>query len=291
MPFDQEVLLWCAAVPALIAVVAAAFAWLAESKLTNERRGQTLAALVACLGWSAAVWIGLAARHEWQWLPEEFWQQPFWAILAAAILLGGTTATAGVEYSWRWAVAGLLAIATAWLVMPSGETWDDMLPLHRTWMTVVTVSCLLNSMGLDRMARSDAHRWVLWVVVAGLAGPFALASATYGALSEWTLAAITATVGFAVLAIFPSAKMLWPVAFPAVFFSAAITASARFYTYEDHPWWLYGIALFLPSLVALVDVPLRNRSTWLRVVVAAILAAILVGICVWKGLIGEQEPF
>ncbi|MEX0818185.1 MAG: hypothetical protein WD070_01290 [Pirellulaceae bacterium] len=289
MPFDQDVLLWCAAIPALIAVVAAGLAWLTESKITKGSRGQTVAALIACLGWSAAVLVGLAARHEWQWLPHEFWQQSFWAVLAAAVFLGGTTAADAAEHPWRLAAAGVLAVATAWLAMPMGEGWEDMLPLHRNWMAAVTASCLLNSWAIDRLARTEARRWVLWIVLAGLAGPFALAAATYGALSEWTLSALAATVSFAVIAVAPSATSLWSVAFPALFFSAAMTAATRFYSYEDHPWWLYGIALFSPLLIAVADIPLRNRATRWRVLTAAVFAAVLVGVCVWRGVLVGQD--
>ncbi len=172
--------------------------------------------------------------------------------------------------------------------MPSGDAWSDVLPLHRAWMTAVTVSCLVNAWSIDRISRSGASRWALWVVLAGLAGPMLLAAATYGALAEWMLAALAATF---VLAIAASLNVSSAVAsaYPALATSASVTASARFYSYEDHPGWVFALILFLPTLIAAIDRPLRSQSGWRRVIVAGCVAAALVAVIAWMVLLHQPE--
>lgn len=281
MTFDQTVLLWCAAVPALIALVAASVAWLVER--TVRRRGWAVAvgALIAGGGWWAAIVIALSVRQSWQWWPEDAWRQAIWPILAAVLLLSSTIAEATATRPWRWVLAGLLASATAWVAMPSSPGWSDTFELHRTWMFLVSISCLVNAWALDRLARSDAQRWALWVMLAGFAGPMALAASAYSGLAEWTLAAIAATVVFALINSFAAKESLGAIAFPAAIFLGAITAAGRFYSYQEHSAWLYAGILLLPAVVAAVDCPLHRQPAWRRVVVAALVAAILAGLIVW----------
>jgi hypothetical protein len=298
LTFDQIVLGWCVAVPALLAAAVGVLATLLAKRLEIGRWQSSLVAGCLGFGWWAAVVVGIVGRREGQWWPDEFWQFSLLGALLAAVLLSGgvsNQASSGTpcrEGFGGWTLVGLLAIVTAWLALPAGEGWEDMLPLHRHWMAAVAVSGLLTAWAVERLARADAEPWLLWGVVAGLAGPFALAAATYGALAEAALAAVSATVTFAILALVPKFRGCWVVAFPAVFCIAPLTAASRFYSYEDRPWWLYAVACTIPTIVSLVDLPLRRRPRWVRVGVAALVAGGLVGICIWQGLgVGQEESW
>jgi len=293
--FDQIVLGWCVAVPALIAGAVGVLAALLAPRLGTGRWQPALVAGLTGIGWWVAVVVGIVGRREGQWWPDEFWQFSLLGSLVAAVLLSGgvsqgtSSGTHCGDGFGGWTLVGLLAIATAWFALPAGEGWEDMLPLHRHWMGAVAVSGLLNAWAVERLARADAQPWLLWSVVAGLAGPLVLAAATYGALAEAALAAVAATTAFALLTLVPKFRIGWVVAFPAVFCIAPLTAAARFYSYEDRPWWLYAVACTIPAIVSLVDLPLRRRPRWLRVGVAAVVAGLLVGICIWQGLGVSQE--
>lgn len=68
---------------------------------------------------------------------------------------------------------------------------------------------------------------------------------------------------------------------------AAMVATARFYTYETYPWWVYAATLFLPVIVVLVDIPLRQHSWKLRVPVAATVTIGLLAACAASLLTGS----
>jgi len=316
LPFGQDVLVWCVTVPVILSLLAATFARVCEAKRVGV--GLFGGELISGLGWCLALLVALAARRQWQWMPEEFWQTAWWAMLAAAVLLSnqreisvrhplrGTRPSGALHKRYRtlisrtilsraadkklanhspasrWVVAGLLAMFLAWLALPSDESWQDMFPFHRNWMAAVSASALVNAWAMDQHARSGGRRWSLWIVIAGLGGPFALAAATYGALSEWTLAAIASTIVFAIVGSFSAAVSSWSVAFPALFFHASMTAAARFYSYEEYPAWMYAVVLFSPTVVVMADLPLRNQTARRRILSSAMIAAMLLGLCIWQ---------
>ncbi len=221
----------------------------------------------------------------WQWWPEDAWRQALWPLLAWALLIGGTALWSGSD-SWRWVLAGLLAMLTAAIAMPGGEGWEDTLGLHRTWSALIGASCLANSFALDRLSKSGGNRWSLLVALAALAGPMAMAAATYGSLAQWAFAMIVATFVIAAFAVFSSEQSgLWAAAIPATVGGAGIAAAGRFYSYETHPMWLYAIVLFLPVMITAIDLPMRNRNPWIRVIVSGVGSAAIAGLCIWRLLL------
>ncbi|MCP4888517.1 hypothetical protein N9D23_12525 [Rubripirellula sp.] len=301
MTFDQTVGLWCVAVP--IAVML--FGTLV-GRLITRRLPAKVGQAVLGVSWFAATAIPLFGRQGFEWWPEDAWRQTVWLVLAWALILPATAMQRATKPDqplgelpkfgerpasapWRWVVAGTLSCLTGMLVMPSGDAWSDTLPLHRCWMLSVTLSCLWNSYAIDAMARRNAARWCLLTALAGLAVPFALAAATYGSLAEWTLSMLVATF---VAVIAGSTRWLpaaWVTAFPIIAGGSIITASARFYSYQDQPLWVYGVALFTPSILATIDCSVASRSTKLRIVVSAIAATTMIGACIWKVLL--DDPF
>ncbi len=277
MTFDQSILVWCVCVPGVIAGVTA-FA----TRCNQPRNG-----LLAAVGWWLAVTVAMAGCQGWQWWPDDAWRQATWPILAWCVLLSGTAtwpvAPGDRELqvnSLRWLTAGVLACLTALVAMPSGDEWSDTFHLHRVWMCGVAVSCLLNSFSLESIARRGGERWCLLVALAGLGGPMVLAASTYGSLAQWTLAVIVATLVMAVHTIVAATATTWAIVFPVVAAAAGITAAGRFYSYEDHSPWIYALMLFGPTLVAIIDYPIRNRPTRWRVTASGIVSLLIVGTCI-----------
>lgn len=285
--------------PAILSLAFVIGAWAFQrSKLTVGQ--ERVPAMLAVLGWSSAVAACMLARQELDWSALESWQIVLAPIFVSSLLLVGCSwapakdpsIDAKNHFGFWWLVAGLGSIATAMWTMPTGDGWTDMLPLHRPWMASVAGATLINIWSLDRMRRNGAASWVLWVALAGLVAPTLLAASAYGGLAEWMVSALVATFVFAIAASLMSKSNIGRL-FPAVLLLAAsTTATGRFYTYEEHPAWLYGLILLLPTCISIPDVWLKNRPTFMRVSIAVAFAVILLGVIGWF-LLGDallSEP-
>ncbi len=298
MSFEQTILIKTVAAPALLAALSAVIAYFAAA-----RQADRICVAVVAIGWWVSIAVAMAARQGWQWWPEDAWRQSIWALLGWCIwsacrctgvrtgggepvveLAGppdsGVSCVTSACRSLEWVFAGLLAGVTAMLAMPSGEGWDDALPWHRSWMMAIMASTLLSVWSINRVSEGGGNRWSLLIPLAGLGGPMALAAVTYASLSEWTLAIIAATVVMSVAGIASPRVPAWILAAPVAAASASLTASARFYSYEDYPAWLFALILFGPTGVALVDAMIANRAATVRVTVAAILSVTMSAIVV-----------
>ncbi|WDQ18006.1 hypothetical protein [Rhodopirellula sp. P2] len=245
--------------------------------------------MLAATGWFVAVSACMYARQELDWSALEAWQIVLAPVFVSSLLLAGCSwvpakdpsIDAKNHFGTWWLIAGLGSVATAMWTMPTGDGWTDMLPLHRPWMASVAGATLINIWSLDRMRRSGAATWVLWVALSGLVAPTLLAASAYGGLAEWMVSALVATLVVAIAATW-SPDLHLERMFPAVLLLAAsTTATGRFYTYEEHPAWLYGLILLLPTCVSIPDVWLQGKSTFLRVCTAALIAVILLGVIGW----------
>jgi hypothetical protein len=178
----------------------------------------------------------------------------------------------------------IVAVIGAAIVMPTGDGWADALPLHRVWVAGITASTLLNSLLLHRLADRDrargplpgAGRWLPLIILASFANAAIIGAAAYSALFEICLAAIASV---AVIALF--AGLGWIVTSPAIvflsmLFSASMIAAGRFYSYAETPPFAYLLALFAPSIIAIPDLFLLNRSIWVRVATSALIASVVV---------------
>lgn len=240
------------------------------------------------LGWSLAVFAGLigwriasGAESSLLW-PEDFWQRGYLCQFAAAMLLATTTWSPVRRAAGRWVAAGLLAMVTASLSLPSGTGWEDAFPAHRAWGVLLGGACLLNLFACDHLAARGSDRWFPLVVMAMLAGPMFVAATTYGALAQWTLAAIAATLPCILFAAVGRLRqgVVVGFAYPAVAFATAMIAAGRFFSYENHPWWTYLALLLVAPAVALIDRGLPQRKAGTRVVVAACVSAVLIAVAV-----------
>lgn len=286
-PLETEILLWCVITPAIISLAFVFGAWRA-SRWDGEWIGHRLPASLCVVGWSVAVVASLIARQDLDFDALESWQIALFPIVLGSVLIAFLSPSKDSFASEQThghgiteLLAGLACVATAMWSMPTGDGWVDMLPLHRPWMAAVAAAAMINIYALNQMQRTGATSWVLWVALAGLVAPALLAASAYGGFAEWLVSALVATIVFAIgcsgLSLASFAKLTPAV----VLLSASATATGRFYTYEDHPAWLYGVILLSPCVIAVVDVPFRQRSTKLRVMVAVVVAAVLLALVAW----------
>jgi hypothetical protein len=297
------ILLWCVLAPLLIGSGACfLFHRLSTPDATLSTPNATgnaaanhyssfLLTLLVPLVWTLAVSVALWQRQQIGWWPEEAWQQVVLPIGIVGALIAAGSVKASRMRDVQWLLAGIGVLVLAMTAMPSGEAWSDLLPLHRSWMMWLGIASLTNAYALQRMAESSAERWVTLVALAGLAGPAILAGTAYGGLAEWFLAACSATLCFAFFsAVWPGYRM-WTAVFPATLFAAAGTASGRFYTFEEHPVWLYGLILFTPALIAAIDYPAKKLPTLLRLAIAAIVAVSFLSVIGWFLFSGQESQW
>jgi hypothetical protein len=287
---ELQILLWCVLAPAIISLAFVFFSIKAFDRI---------APVVVTVGWCVAVAVSLYGRQSKNFMPDHLWPQDAWQQVLLPIAIGSVALALVAKLSTRvadaccdevrWLVAGLAATLVATIAMPSGDGWTDMLPLHRLWIGAIISSSLMNLWLLDRMSTRGADRWVLWVALAGLGSPAILAASAFAGLAEWVAAAIVSTLVMAIAASWRGMSSIWCALYPAVLFAAAAIASGRFYTYEEHPTWVYSVMLFVPSLIAVVNVPLESRSTAIRVGVALTTALLLLGCVAWTILGGSTE--
>ena len=279
---QQDILLWCVAAPAIISLAFVVFPVVISRPWCKNGCVPRWQGLLACVGWCVAVTVTLVARQNVSWWPTEAWQQVIWPIACTSLALGWLSGEGERERNVRWMIAGIGTSVVAMLAMPSDDGWTDVLPLHRYWMAATSVSGLLNMWMLDRMARNGAGGWVLWVGLASLGTPAILAASTYGGLAEWLLAAISSTFVFAIAMTLKRTSMIWCAVYSTSLFGVAATTAGRFYTYEEHPVWLYAMILLLPTMIALVDTLQRNRSTRLRVIAATATSILFLTVVAWR---------
>ena len=281
---EQAILIGCVAAPAIVSLTCLLLATWVARKNTTWR--DPVAAVVVSIGWCAAVAIPLLIRQNLAWQSLEAWQMVLAPITTTAVAWAVTTSLVGRGREFRWVVLAIGCITTAMVAMPGGDGWADMLPLHRGWLAAVAGASLLNVWMLNRMIVRGASSWVLLVSLAGLAAPAMLAASAYGGLAEWSFGAIVTTLVFTIAVKFARTVRPQWVIVPVTLFAASVTASGRFYTYDDNSSLLYGMILLLPTLVAVPDERLLKRSTRKRIAIAGIVATVLLAVIGWQ-LFGE----
>ena len=282
MTFDLLVVVGALLLPGGVALVSLGLAtWTAGAD--PQGRHLHLASLICGVGWWLAIAGSLWFRNGWEW-PDPAWRAVIWPLLVSALLAPAVLTERRTDRSGGWVAVALLAIATAWVAMPSGDSWTDIVPSHRDWVVVVAGFSLLNGWSLHQIERTGGKRFALWVAVAGIVGPTVLAATSFASLAEWTVSALTATTVFA------AARTSFPnrfgpavaVGLPAVAFATAAAASGRFYCYQTHPIWLYAIILGLPCAVGLLDHCLGRRlAAHLRLLIAGAFAVLGLSIAIW----------
>jgi hypothetical protein len=296
MSFDTPTLIWCIAVPALIALLGSLTSrWIAK-------RSQSETTLPAELTLSASLWFAIAvAVYGREHLTSErfpLWSDDAWATviwpLFVGIMLVSPRATSRICASGTlWILMAIVAVIGAAVVMPTGDGWADVLPLHRPWIAGVATSTILNTYLLHVIAgrgmvngqEAGAGRWLPLILLAGFACAAIIGASAYGALFEICLAAIASA---SVIALF--AGLGWLTTSPAIIFistlfSASMIAAGRFYSYAEVPAWAYLLALFAPSIIAVPDFFVWRRSAWVRVSIAAVVAMAVVSTVAYSFLV------
>ncbi len=300
MPLDLPVVVWCLAIPSLLAAVGVIINWrldarrrsrpasLTDPQLSfeqsspNEKSTQrfVFGAAQVVLGLCVALAamsslqgnVGLTALFDFN---DQAWCQLVWGMLLAT-MLAFTTKSDLARHSSFWVASSMLAIATSFAVMPSGESWSDTIPLHRYWLPLIAMAAIASHWALRQLVIRDAGRWVAWVALASLADRCCCVRPSYSALLNVCLAVSTSVAGIAIAASLGYIKNVQGIFLPTALCASAMSGSARFYSYDEPSAINYGLAMFLPVVVDAIDRPLRQKPTWQRVLAAAIVCTLVV---------------
>lgn len=216
--------------------------------------------------------VGVAALLDFK---DQAWCQVVWGLLLAA-LLGFNGKHNLTRHSSFWVTASMLSLATAFAIMPSGDSWNDTIPLHRYWLPLIAMAAIANHWALRQLVVRGAGRWVALVALASLAGPLLLCAASYSALLNVCLAVSTAVAVIAIVAAFGAVTDVQGILLPTVLCAASMSGSARFFSYDEPSAFNYGLAMFMPVLVDALDRPLHRQPTWQRVLVAGAVCSLAV---------------
>ena len=257
-------------------------------------------ACLAAVGWSAACFVG------------------YYFILSGWPPIPWTEAARSAE-PWESIVYPIMLLSIIWPLLSTRlEKWSNLLliaalalsclPLiaalceaerfakfhfHNThWSLAALMAIAINWLALERMERSGAGRWCLWIAVGQLLTVAALIMTCYGRFGEWaTIAGLSlGVVALArVLISDPQAEWSARLAYPALALSAILLMHVREYRSNPLPVWFLPLPFLLPMLVALNDWSWAHKQhPILRVFVAAVLTASLAAgaiafVWVWNG--------
>ncbi|MFO0922877.1 MAG: hypothetical protein U0905_10370 [Pirellulales bacterium] len=284
MAFELQVLLQSVILPATVAMIVATVAWLMEARLSPKA-----SAFIVSIGW----WLGLVTGHlsvvRFSWWSDEPWQRLPWFLLIGIVLTA-------VQSTWMpqlsralWLIP--LGVLTAWQCFPNGEAWKDMWQEQSFWMVLLIPSLLWNDLALTDLFRRDAGRWCGWILIAALAGTFALAMLSYATMGQWILSTLAATVSVLFVSLFRpklGAESLSPIVLLTI---GTMIAWTRFRG-SFQPVGIYLCLYFFPVAIALLDRMLAPRSPhWLRIALAASLSAVAVLVAAWPLLTAEEEEW
>ncbi len=293
---EFSALLWSIVVPICVASVAWPICrWSISPHVINETTGeqssvasnstktkQRLGRVAIQLLFSCAIASAFIGRHGWSHWTADAWSFSILPVIVVGLLLAIAEPTSEKTSSLRYL---LLTWGCCWLAfstIPTGEGWLDVVSEHRTWTALIVASAFTNALMLDEMSRRGTHRWVIWVGIAGLAAPLAVAAGCYASLAEWITATVVTSIVLALIAGIFNSKLPCVILSPCALIVATSTASGRFYDYQSHPWWSYLLALFVPSIIAAIDWLLRKRTTQLRVIIAGTLSTACLALLLWE---------
>lgn len=229
-------------------------------------------------------WSQWRAKYQWEWM---VWMIPA-SMLAMAILrcwfsipihYVGMAFTASVS----------IAIGILYMCLNEGIAWQDQSDKLFPWVTLGLVAILWNTLSLNSIARSGGSRWNPLITLAQLGCVGYLAFQAYASLGEWVLTGIGVALGASLIALIQGSSsrlhfgwQLSTVVVPLGIMAVCCFAVSQFFEPPKTPDWLVGCVLFLPSLIGVIDLTIRQiYSTWVRVFVAALVCTSLLAILVY----------
>ena len=232
-----------------------------------------------------ALWAAVGLRNQFSLWPDDAWLRMPHAVALIALAAG---VTVGMQHMWLgWLIRSLAVGLAAWMVFPTGESWDFLLPQRPQWLLCLGLSTLvawgLVEMRPPRSAAVLGLSWiVVWVAAAYLTGQSFLSVTEH-------LMAISAVVGcLSLLTLWCNWEgVLVPAVGGCLFASSASIASAQFNSYLGLPDSLSWLAMSSPAIAAAMAYPfaakrggdLRPGARWY--VTLAICCLVAGGLIAW----------
>ncbi|MFN7733527.1 MAG: hypothetical protein ACK5OB_16640 [Pirellula sp.] len=299
--FETQVALQRIAVPLVLATVgglllsrrsagSGASASAASPAAWSTLLGAMLVAAGPCVSelWKRDLLLQPARWHEWS--ATEPWMWMVWIVPASVIMVAiwrcaMSSSWTFATWMFPWGVS--VAALGLYVCLPQGQGWLDKSSDVVRWLVAATIAFAWNQWGIDTIASSPGGRWAPWVLVAQFGAIAGLALQSYASLGEWALVGVGFSAGLAIAALLSgdtqSMPMGWPAAvgvIPGLWMAVASLAVSQFYITTPPANWLLGLVLFLPTLVALIDLLIKKRSAWVRAIVAAVACGIVIAIAI-----------
>lgn len=238
--------------------------------------------------WNPSEWLDWEARYQWQWL---VWLLPAsFLVLAVSYVQSESDAT---RTFFLWPALFLFSLAVHYVALFEMESWGDKWELAFHSILIGLIVSVVNIGAIHELNLSGASRWSPLVLLGQLGCAAAIALQSYASLGEWILSSVGIVVGIACVTLavkadtkpfggWPFSILVYPLAIAA---AVGIALTPFFQSRPLLPLWLHGIVLLLPAVVWFFDVVYgRYWRTWLRVVLAAIVSAAVLGGVIWFGI-------
>lgn len=242
-------------------------------------------AWLAGTGWSISC---LVAHHlilsSWPpipWSPAALDAEP-WESLVIPLALLCAVWPFIYEYSKQWPRISLLIVLLVGsfpilAALSQAERYAPMFVGNTAWAMSALGALAVNFLVMERLQKSGADRWCLWIIVGQTLSVAAVIMTCYGRFGEWAAVAglSLAIVAFARVLI-ADADAAWSVhiGLPALVLSSALVMHIREYRSNPLPYWFTPLPFLIPTLVAAVDIAWSSKwHVALRVLVAGVITA------------------
>lgn len=171
--------------------------------------------------------------------------------------------------------------------LPSGESYADVLPGNAVWSMMALLAVGVNALACERIDATGGSNWSLWIPSAQLFAVTALYLTCFASLGENCLLLALSLAAMASFRwLLSSGNWTGELALPATALACTLLTHLRIYSPNAMPAWIAPLAFALPTIVCGVDHFVgRNRSQWIRPIIAAGTAAIVAGALIVHALI------
>ena len=311
MSFEIQVLLQRIVMTSLVGLIGGFVLSRCERRVAGTGDGPLRGVGAASFFGALLVGAGLIASDLWQrgmiaepwtwrrWDAREPWMWMVWLVPSLILFLGiakGLLARPNRFATWclPWVVAGAAGIL--YVALPQSSGYQDKLPDAIRWLAIGIAAVSLNSASLNAISSRPGGRWGPSVLFAQLVCIAGLTLQSYASLGEFVLAALGLSLGLALVSLFvPSGQTFdygWPLA-PAVMglmvLAAAGLVVSTFYVSDPPPTWLVAGILFLPSLIAGIDLCLAGKHWGWRLFAAVLLWAMVLAVVIFKAMQSKSD--
>jgi hypothetical protein len=238
--------------------------------------------------------------NEWgKWTAAEPWQWMIWLIPGAMLLLAVTKSVFAAPASYAivvWPILVSIGMLILWRAIPQGSGWEEKQAIVPVWLVIGLLAVAWNVWAVDTVGINGGSRWSMLIVLAQLGCIALFVFQSYASLGEFTLAGIGIALAGAIVGLckpsFAKQSCGWqlsPIAIGLCIMGIVSISVCDIYRFTEFPRSLLGLILFLPTIVGIIDLPLRKLNPWGRVTIAAFVSCIIIGTLAYHMLANKPQ--